>query len=465
MVFSSLTFISLFLPITIILYYISPKFIKNYILLLASLLFYSWGEPKYIILILISITFNYLIAILISRNKSQNKKRLLLFLTIVFNISLLLYFKYLNFFINNLNTIFKSNIAIKNIILPIGISFYTFQTLSYVIDVYKENVKVQKNICYLGMYITFFPQLIAGPIVRYSDIEKQIVKRTHSIDNFFDGFRRFIIGLAKKVIIANNVSIICDTIFNTYYYYNYGALILMLAVLCFTIQIYYDFSGYSDMAIGLGKMFGFTFMENFNYPYKANSITDFWRRWHISLSTWFRDYVYIPLGGNRCSKKRWLFNLSVVWLLTGIWHGASWNFILWGIYYLILLVVEKTFNIDKLIKNKVLKWIITFILINIGWLIFKVESMHDLLYIIKQILVFKPSHIKLFITNNYYILNNIVYLIIGIIFMFPIIPRIKKYENKLLVRYIYDLVLIILFALSIVFLINNNYNPFIYFRF
>lgn len=342
MIFSSLTFLFVFLPFVLLIYYISKDKYRNYILLLVSLLFYSWGEPKFIILMLISILFNYYFAIFIDKYRENNKvTKAILIGSLIFNIGLLFFFKYFNFFINNFNSLFSSNISIMKIILPIGISFYTFQILSYVVDVYKDDVKVQKNICYLGAYISFFPQLIAGPIVRYCDIEKQLNNRIVNFDKVVVGIRRFIIGLGKKVIIANNVAIIADTIFNSNNLGNYGIGILIIGTLAYTIQIYFDFSGYSDMAIGLGKLFCFDFLENFNYPYIATSITDFWRRWHISLSSWFRDYVYIPLGGNRVSKLKFLRNIFVVWMLTGLWHGASWNYVIWGIYFGIILMFEK----------------------------------------------------------------------------------------------------------------------------
>ena len=376
MLFSSLTFLFIFLPLVIFIYYISNDKYKNYILLLFSLIFYSWGEPKYIFLMLLSIVVNYILALIIDKYRKSKLKVYTLIFSIIFNIGLLFIFKYLSFFTININNMFNMNIRILNIVLPIGISFYTFQILSYVIDVYRNDVKVQKNIFVLGTYISFFPQLIAGPIVRYSTIEKQLMKREHNFSMFCDGLRRFFVGLIKKVLIANNVALIADTIFNSTAVSNYNFIILIVALISYTIQIYYDFSGYSDMAIGLGKMFGFTFLENFNYPYIAISITDFWRRWHISLSTWFRDYVYIPLGGNRCSKARWIFNILVVWFLTGFWHGASWNFIIWGMYYAILLLIEKLF-LSKFLEKlpKVIRFIYTFLLVNIGWLIFRIEDL------------------------------------------------------------------------------------------
>ena len=431
MLFSSLTFLFMFLPILIVVYYISSDKLKNYILLLASLIFYSWGEPKYIIIMLVSIIFNYLIALLIGNNKKKNIRRLLLVIAIIFNIGMLFSFKYINFFIDNINSIFNLSIGGVNVSLPIGISFYTFQILSYVIDVFRKEVKVQKNIFYLGTYISFFPQLIAGPIVRYSTIEEQINNRKHSIEKVCEGVRRFIIGFAKKVIIANNAALLADNIFDSNLFNSYGALIILLGLIAYTIQIYYDFSGYSDMAIGLGKIFGFDFLENFNYPYSSISITDFWRRWHISLSTWFRDYVYIPLGGNRVSKAKWIRNIFVVWLLTGLWHGASFNFVLWGLFYAVFLLFEKqVFGriLDKL--PKIIRWIYAFIIINIGWLIFRIENLNTLGVAFKNIFTFKHSDFVKYILDNLNIMHSLILIVIGIIFMFPILNVFKKYKDK-----------------------------------
>ena len=466
MLFSSMTFLFIFLPLVIFVYFIADNRIKNYVLLVASLIFYSWGEPKYIILMILSIIVNYLLALMIDKFKKKNLKKIILIVSIVFNIGLLFTFKYFDFFARNVNNFFDLKIPFLNLTLPIGISFYTFQILSYVVDVYKGDIKVQKNIFILGTYIALFPQLIAGPIVRYSTIEKQLVKREHSFSKVCDGLRRFLVGFIKKVLIANNVALIADTIFNSNNIANYGAGILLIALLSYTIQIYYDFSGYSDMAIGLGKIFGFDFLENFNYPYSSLSITDFWRRWHISLSSWFRDYVYIPLGGNRCSKIKWIFNILVVWLLTGFWHGASWNFIIWGFYYAVILLIEKLFLhkiLDKL--PKVIRFIYMFILVNIGWLIFRVENLKKLHIVIKNIFSFKASNYVSFLLEYHSLINNIIFLILGLIFMFPIVKVFKKFENNKIYGIIRDIVLIGLFLISLCSLINNSYNPFIYFRF
>lgn len=462
MLFSSLTFLFIFLPLVLILYFLVKDKYKNYILLAASLLFYSWGEPKYILLMVISIIANYFFARWL--DKSSCHKKFWMTIAIIFNIGLLLFFKYTNFFLDNINNLFGIDTPTLNVVLPIGISFYTFQILSYVIDVYRGNVAVQKNIFTLGTYISFFPQLIAGPIVRYSTIEKQLSKRTHSLEKFCIGLRRFMIGFAKKVLIANNVAIIADTVFNSASLSEYGFLIILLGTLAYTLQIYYDFSGYSDMAIGLGKMFGFDFNENFNYPYIATSVTDFWRRWHISLSTWFRDYVYIPLGGNRCSKLKWIRNFFIVWLLTGFWHGASWNFVLWGLFYAVILLAEKLF-LNKWTEKLpiILRWFLTFAVVNVAWILFRVENGVDLVAIFNNIFTFSGLGLREFLPANFSIVYYFVFMIIGFIFMFPWKNLIKKEHPRLAL--LGDIILILLFILGILSLINNSYNPFIYFRF
>ena len=465
MIFSSLSFIFFFLPLLLIIYFISKEKYRNYILLLFSLLFYSWGEPKYILLMILSIIINYYSALKIDKKINKRSKKLLLIISIILNLSILFYFKYIDFFVSNLNNMFNISLKRIDVILPIGISFYTFQEISYLIDVYKKRIKAQKNIFYLGTYISFFPQLIAGPIVRYKDIEKQLLNRNCTFDKFCNGARRFIIGLGKKVLIANNVSYIVDCIFNSTSLTDYGIVIIITGLVSFTIQLYYDFSGYSDMAIGLSRLFGFELIENFNYPYSATSIRDFWKRWHISLSSWFKDYVYIPLGGSRVSKLKYVRNIFVVWILTGIWHGASWNYIIWGLYYAILLLLEK--KLSKNIKRIpiFIRWLITFILINIGWLIFKIEKLNKLKKVIINIITLKKSNILEFLWNNFSITNYLLFLIIGLIFMFPIINNLKRYKDKYIYCLIRDLVISIIFILSICSLISNNYNPFLYFRF
>ncbi len=338
MVFSSVVFLFVFLPVTIGVYFISNDAFKNIWLLATSLFFYSWGEPKCIILMLLSICINYILGLVINKAKEKKICILILVFTIVVNVGILLYFKYFNFFIYNINRILTSKISVRSIALPIGISFYTFQSMSYVIDVYRNHVRVQKNILKLGLYISFFPQLIAGPIIRYIDIEKYLDKRNIDINKIYNGVKKFAVGFSKKVLIADQLAVLADTVFEQN---GISALIAWVGAIAYSLQIYFDFSGYSDMAVGLGKIFGFEFMNNFNYPYISGSVKEFWRRWHISLSAWFKDYVYIPLGGSRCSKFRAGLNLVIVFLLTGFWHGASWNFIIWGLYYAVFLILER----------------------------------------------------------------------------------------------------------------------------
>lgn len=461
MVFSSLTFLLIFLPVLSIIYFlVKNNKAKNYILLLFSLIFYAWGEPIYIIIMLLSILVTYIAGIVI--NKSKNKK-IALFISILLLLSSLLFFKYYNFLIDNINSIFNINIVKSKLSLPIGISFYTFQAISYLIDVYRNKTKVQNNIFYLALYISLFPQLIAGPIVRYETIENEIRERKHTLDNVVNGIKRFIIGLSKKVIIANNMALIVDTIFDSGSIP--GTFIIYIAAICYTLQIYYDFSGYSDMAIGLGKMFGFSFLENFNYPYIAKSITDFWRRWHISLSSWFRDYVYIPLGGSRVKTIKIIRNILIVWLLTGFWHGASWNFIIWGLYYGILLLIEKFVlkNILEKIPN-ILKHLTTLFLVIIGWVIFRITDINTLLETLKYMFIFRGENIQQFILNNSNLIFNFYLIIPAIIFCIPF-KKIKFNKDKFIPNLLINLFYIGLLLFNISILTSNTYNPFIYFRF
>ncbi len=455
MVFSSTIFMFAFLPIFLLCYFIAKKVkTRNIILLIFSLLFYAWGEPYYIFLMILSIIVNYYLTLLMDKKKSKN----VLILLIIFNIGLLFSFKYVNFFINNLNYFFNLNISSLKLSLPIGISFYTFQVLSYVIDVYRKKVNVQKSIIKLATYISAFPQLIAGPIVRYSDIEKELNDRKTTSDDFNGGVKRFIIGLSKKVLIANNVAFICDSLFN-FGIQNTGFIGVVIAIIAYTLQIYYDFSGYSDMAIGLGRICGFKYMENFVYPYSAKSITDFWRRWHISLSSFFKDYVYIPLGGSKTTKFKHIRNILIVWMLTGLWHGAEWNFIIWGLYYGILLLIEKFLISDK-IKEKYIYHIITLIIINIGWLIFRETNFSELLLAFKTLFgCYGLGSLSNLLYTGIFSFRYILAFILGIIFSYNILPK-KFKESKF-----FELLLIIIFLLTIVFIVVGSYNPFIYFRF
>ena len=469
MLFSSLTFIFIFLPLLLIFYFSFKNIkIKNIILLVFSLIFYSWGEPKYILLMLITTLVIYTFGILISNNKNNKKKsKIFLTLGIIFVLSLLFIFKYFNFFISTLNSVINSKIKLTNLVLPLGISFYSFQLLSYLIDLYKDKVQIQKNYLKLLLYVSFFPQLIAGPIVRYETIEQEIDNRKTTLNDFIEGFKRVILGLAKKVLIANNVAAFCDYVYSNFNHY--GSSILWVAAIAYTIQIYFDFSGYSDMAIGLGRIFGFKFLENFNYPYTATSITDFWRKWHISLSTFFRDYVYIPLGGNRVKKPIQIRNILIVWFLTGLWHGASWNFIIWGMYYGIILLIEKFILKKYLDKLPIfIKRIYSIIIIIIGWVIFRIEEIPQLLKILKIMFTFKQSNYLNLFQENLFLITYIPFIILGIIFSLPIYKKFKNKINqskKIYLTLIDDLILGILFGLSVMSLVSNQYNPFIYFRF
>lgn len=467
MIFSSILFMYVFLPITILIYFFSPKKIRNFILLAASLFFYAWGEVKYVFLMIFTTVMDYILAILIDKYKEKKKKRFILILAIVANLSILGYFKYSGFFLDTLNSIFGLNISYKKLALPIGISFYTFQTLSYVVDVYLKKVKVQKNIITFGCYVTMFPQLIAGPIVKYHDVEKEIIKRKESLSKFGYGVEKFIFGLGKKVLLANNIGIVWDTI-SSQSYENSSVLLLWLGIISYTFQIYFDFSGYSDMAIGLGYMFGFKFPKNFNYPYISRSITEFWRRWHISLSTWFKEYVYIPLGGNRNGIAKQCRNILIVWTLTGLWHGASFNFMAWGFYYGILLLIEKFVLKDILAKlPNMVKRMYTMFCVIIGWVFFASLDFSKAFLYIKGMfgLLGNP-----FIDSSfkYYFSSNLIVLILCIIASTPIFARImkniKKKQNTLSYTVIMALQIIIM-IISTAYLLNDSYNPFLYFRF
>lgn len=465
MVFSSLSFTFLFMPLFFIIYLLFKNIrIKNIILLVFSLFFYAWGEAIYVFLMLGCIIINYLMAIIIEK---QKKSKIYLILTVGIDIVILCVFKYTDFLIDTFNFIFNTNIKNLNIPLPIGISFFMFQIISYVVDVYKKEVKAQRNLLFLGAYVSAFPQLIAGPIVRYQTIAKELTDRSISIDDFAVGIRRFIIGLFKKVVLANNVGYVCNSILRTNAS-DFGFMGAWLGVICYTLQIYFDFSGYSDMAIGLGRMMGFHFLENFNYPYIASSITDFWRRWHISLSTFFRDYVYIPLGGNRVNFKKWIVNISVVWLLTGLWHGANWNFVLWGVYYGLLLVIEKLY-LTKYIKNWSRVWqsVYTMFFVIIGWAIFRIEDITKLIDCIKAMFFYYSiGSIDYFAYIQVFQIKYIIIFIISILAATPIFKYITaKIEKLKYAQTLDDIILIIMFIISILFLVVSDYNPFIYFRF
>lgn len=468
MVFSSIVFLFTFLPMTLILYYISPRKMKNIVLLLISLIFYAWGEPVYVFLMMFTTIFDYLIGLLINkyrRNKIKSK-RIFIFAVLV-NLGILGFFKYYGFVIENINSVFSLNIGYNQLPLPIGISFYTFQTLSYVIDVYLDKVKVQKSLISFGLYVTMFPQLVAGPIVRYTDIDYQLKHRTHSMNKFGEGVDRFIQGLSKKVLLANNIGMIFTSI-QQYDASEISVLTAWLAIAAYTLQLYFDFSGYSDMAIGLGKMLGFDFIENFNYPYISKSVTEFWRRWHISLGSWFREYVYIPLGGNRCSTIFQLRNLCIVWFLTGLWHGADWNFILWGLYYGLILIIEKFLLKDILERMPgFIQHIYTMVLVMIGWTFFGIESIQKSLEYIK-VMFFLNGNKIIDSTFIYYLHTNLILLIILILCSTPIVNKVFKkiiQNGRMEGVTLAVTVQFVLLFLSIAYLVNETYNPFLYFRF
>ena len=459
MIFSSILFIYYFLPILLIVYFLIPSKYKNLTLLLFSLIFYFLGEPKYIIVLLLSCIINYFLSKQIEKEKHA---KLYLIISLIYNIGQLLVFKYTDFFISNTNSIFNTNIPLMYIVMPIGISFFTFQIIGYIVDVYNKKHKSAKNILAFMTYVCLFPQLVAGPIVRYICVEKDLNTRTHSFDNFAEGIKRFIIGLSKKVLLANVLgeftkSLVTETVISSW-----------LKPIGYTLQIYFDFSGYSDMAIGLGLMFGFKFLENFNYPLIASSITDFWRRWHISLSSWFKDYVYIPLGGNRVNKLKWIRNLFIVWFLTGFWHGASWNFITWGLYFGIILVIEKLFIGKYLEKTKILKHIYSLVIIVISFLIFNSSTTREIFNSIKN--MFNLNNIE-FINKEtiYYLKSYLVLLIVSIISATPllknIISKLKTTKVKTIIDILEPIVYIALLILSTAFLIDESFNPFLYFRF
>lgn len=459
MIFSSILFIYYFLPILLLVYFIIPSKYKNLVLLIFSLLFYFLGEPKYIIILLLSCIINYHLSKQIEKEKHS---KLYLIISLIYNIGQLLVFKYTDFFIDNINNIFNINIPFMRIIMPIGISFFTFQIIGYIVDVYNKKHKSAKNIINFMTYVCLFPQLVAGPIVRYIDVERELEDRTHSYNHFAEGIKRFIIGLSKKVLLANvlgefSKALITETVLSSW-----------LKPIAYTLQIYFDFSGYSDMAIGLGLMFGFKFLENFNYPLIASSITDFWRRWHISLSSWFRDYVYIPLGGNRVSKLKWIRNLFVVWFLTGFWHGASWNFIIWGLYFGIILVIEKLFIGKYIEKTKVFKYIYSLIIIVISFLIFNSTSTTEIFTNLGN--MFNLNNIDLVNQETIYYLKSYLFLlIVSIISATPllknIILKLKNTKYQKVIEIIEPIVYIGLLILTTSFLIDESFNPFLYFRF
>ena len=469
MVFSSLIFTFFFLPVVLLLYYLAKDSYRNYILLAASLCFYAYGEPKFVFIMVFSVALNYGIALLIDRYRSHAK--CLMTFDVVLNVGILFFYKYLNFAVSVTNSLFGTGFRALSVTLPIGISFFTFQALSYVIDVYQKTVKVQRNPLYVALYISFFPQLIAGPIVRYHDIEEQITNRCTDAVIFGQGVKRFLLGFCKKVILANNLALVAEDVFGMQFT-TVNPLILWLGSICYSLQIYYDFSGYSDMAIGLGKMFGFSFAENFNYPYISKTVTEFWRRWHISLSRWFRDYVYIPLGGSRGTTVENIRNMLVVWLLTGIWHGANFTFIFWGLAYFVLLVFEKYLLKPAERKSCILRifWqIATLLFVNWGWVIFNSPSLKSGLRYCLSMLGVYVHQFTWDAAMQAYLREYGVYLFLGLLFSAPVMRVLEKKIGTTRAASIQNILQPILYGIvflwAVSFLILGAHNPFIYFNF
>ncbi|MEI3388787.1 MAG: MBOAT family O-acyltransferase [Lachnospiraceae bacterium] len=468
MLFSSIVFLFTFLPVVLILYYLLPVRFRNVILLLASLVFYAWGEPVYLFLMLLSILFNYFSGLDIARNLQDKRaaKRSLVF-NLIINLAVLGFFKYEGFVLDTLNGILPVHISYHALPLPIGISFYTFQILSYIIDVYRGNVKVQTNLPNFALYVTMFPQLIAGPIVQYADVDEQLASREVSWTKFGEGSMYFIRGLAKKVLLANTSGMIFTEV-SGLAKGNVAVMTAWLGAFAYMFQIYFDFSGYSDMAIGLGKMFGFEFNMNFNYPYVSKSITEFWRRWHISLSSWFRDYVYIPLGGNRVSKIKHIRNLLIVWFLTGLWHGAAWNFVAWGLYYGVILIIEKYLLspvLDRL--PDVVRHIYSIVLVVIGWVLFFSSSFGQAAAYIR-VMFGAGAHGFADRESMYLLTSNLILWLILIFGSTPLVHfryehmlRSKKWNTTIINSVVYAA----LFIVCIAYLVTETYNPFLYFRF
>ena len=464
MLFSSMTYLLLFFPIFIFLYFLNKNVhYRNTILLLASLTFYAWGEVTTLPYMFIIAIVNY--ALTRELDKTEDKKRLLfLWVLIILNILPLAYFKYSNFFLDNINIVLNTQFTINEAFLPLGISFYTFRNISYIIDVYRKKFPAEKSFLIILNYILLFPTLISGPIVRFETIREEYHERKITVDDVVEGIERFIIGLAKKVLIANQVAVIAANVFSITDLNSLNSTQVYIAVISFTLQIYFDFSGYSDMAIGIGRIFGFHFLENFNYPYIATSISDFWKRWHISLSTWFRDYIYIPLGGNRVSMLRWILNIAIVWFTTGLWHGAAWNFVLWGVYFGVLLVLEKLFLGKVLSFLKGINHLIVIFLIMISWVIFNSHSVDQIMIFVQRMIFIQPYDMNTLIELNFG--NYWPYYVLGLLFSAPIIPWLDtQCKTSTIYNFTKKLIVLALFILCIIFLIDSSYNPFIYFKF
>lgn len=469
MVFSSLPFLFFFLPVFLILYFIVPGRVKNIILLIFSIIFYAWGEPVYVILMILVTFSDYLVGLGMEKAGDKKVKRTLLLLwSVLFDLAILGFFKYADFAIRTVNSLFKTSLEPLSLALPVGISFFTFQTLSYVIDLYKKEIKAEKSYLTYLTYVSMFPQLVAGPIVRYQTVNNELHGRNINMNDISEGTHRFLRGLFKKILIANQVGALWESIRESMLV-TPAVSTAWLGALAFTLQIYYDFSGYSDMAIGLGRIMGFHFDENFKHPLSATSITDFWRKWHISLSTWFRNYVYIPLGGNRVNMLKHIRNIMTVWMLTGLWHGASWNFVLWGLYYGVLLLLEKLVYGKLLDKCPVvIKHIYSLIIISTGFVIFALDDSKEMVHYLGSMIglngsvLYNPSIV-------WFVSNYAVILIIAFVLSFPVMDYLsKKITNEKIIKLagiIKPVVYILLFMLSIASLVNDSYNPFLYFRF
>ena len=466
MLFSSVPFLFYFLPAALILYFLVPGRFKNFILLLASLFFYAWGEPKYVLLMLVSIVQGYLFGLLVEKHRGEKASKLFLALSVLVSLGLLGYFKYADFFLSSVNAVTGLSLPLLKLSLPIGISFYTFQVLSYVIDVYRGETAAQKSFIDLAAYVSLFPQLIAGPIVRYSDVAGQLRDRTHSVSAAAEGVRRFTVGFAKKVLLANQFGALASAYKQTQ---DASVLFVWLYALAFLLQVYFDFSGYSDMAIGLGRILGFRFPENFNYPYISASITEFWRRWHISLGSWFRDYLYIPLGGSRKGKARQLLNILIVWLATGLWHGAAWTFVLWGLWFAVLLLIEKLWLLPLLERRRVLAHVYTLFFVTLGFVLFDADSAAQALSRIGAML--GAGGLPLFSAQAVYYLKSYgPLLLFGILCATPLPKKVlsalrEKRGAKSVLDVLEPIALLVPLLIGTAFLVDGSFNPFLYFRF
>ncbi len=466
MLFSSIPFLFYFLPCVLLLYFLAPKKLKNTILLIMSLVFYGWGEPKFLILMIASILIGYVSGLLIEAFSQKRWKKTVLFFNVAINLAFLGIFKYADFFIENFNAATGLSLPFLRFALPIGISFYTFQMLSYTVDIYRKEVPAQRNLIHLGTYISMFPQLIAGPIVRYADVAKQLEERAHSFEKFALGMRRFTVGLAKKVLIANVLGELCDAFYATE---QNSVLFIWLYTVAYCLHVYFDFSGYSDMAIGLGKIFGFHFMENFNYPFISKSATEFWRRWHMSLGTWFRDYVYIPMGGNRVPFIRHLLNIFTVWFLTGIWHGAAWNFVIWGVYFAIFLILEKQFLLKFLNRTRVVSHVYLLVIVGISFVIFGSANLAEAGERIGA--MFGYTSLPLVSQEFLYQLRSFApILLLGIVgatplpkLLFTRLQTIPFFKKALII--LEPTGIVILLTVITAYLVDGSFNPFLYFRF